>query len=67
MCTTDGGGVNAVVAMAMMEVGLDLPGLESRNIGKKGRVMVGVETGGRNVLNHSGFMLIKYIVQCRTA
>ena len=30
--------------------------------GRKGGMMAGVETGGRNVLDHSGFMAIKCIV-----
>ena len=46
-----------VVAVAMVEVGLVLLVL-----GAKGRKMVGVEMGFRNVLAHSGFKLIKCIV-----
>jgi hypothetical protein len=54
--------VKAMVAVAMMEVGLVLLNLEKGNFRGKGREMVGVEMGGRKVLAHSGFMPIKCIV-----
>lgn len=47
-----------MVAAAMTEVGLVLLSLE-REISRE---MVRVETGGRNVLVHRGFMVIKCIV-----
>ena len=47
-----------IVAAAMMEMGLVLLGRERY----WGRKIVGIETSGRNVLVHSGFMVIKCIV-----
>jgi hypothetical protein len=54
--------VKAAVAVAMVEVGLVLQDLKEGILRAKGRKMVGVEMGCRNVLAHSGFMLIKCIV-----
>ena len=51
-----------MVAAAMMEVGLALLILERGESREKGRVMVGVEVGSRNVLAHGGFIPIKCIV-----
>jgi hypothetical protein len=51
-----------MVAAAMTEVGLVLLSLERETSREKRREMVGVETGGRNVLVHRGFVVIKCIV-----
>jgi hypothetical protein len=50
-----------MVAAAMTEVDLVLLSLEREISRVKRGEMVGVETGGRNVLVHRGFMVIKCI------
>ena len=50
------------VAAAMMEEDLVLLSLERRSIKGNWREMVGVKMGGRNVLAHGGFMLVKCVV-----
>ena len=54
--------VMVMVAAAMMEVDLVQLSLERESIEGKGREMVGVKTGGRNVLAHGCFMLVKCVV-----